>query len=40
MEDAEDLRDFAIALLERMYTEPEKVRLAMERRAKRRAPKK
>ena len=40
MEDAEDIRDFAIALLERMYTEPEKLRLAMERRAKRRAPKK
>ena len=40
MEDAEDLRDFAIALLERMYTEPEKLRLAMERRARRRAPKK
>ena len=38
-EDAEDLRDFAVALLERMYTEPEKLRLAKDRRAARRAPK-
>ena len=38
MEDAEDLKDFAVALLERMYTEPEKLRIAMERRAQRRTP--
>ena len=36
MEDAEDLLDFATALFERMYTEPERLRLARERREKRR----
>jgi hypothetical protein len=35
-EDAEDLLDFATALFERMYTEPERLRLARERREKRR----
>jgi hypothetical protein len=35
-QDAEDLLDFATALLERMYTEPEKLRLAKERREQRR----
>ena len=39
MEDAKDLRDFAIALLERLYTEPAKLQIAKERRAKRRQPK-
>jgi Domain of unknown function (DUF4145) len=37
--DAEDLLDFTTALLERMYTEPERLRLAKERRDWRRAPK-
>ncbi|MBA3385446.1 MAG: DUF4145 domain-containing protein [Chthoniobacterales bacterium] len=37
-EDAEDLLDFTRALLERLYTEPEKLRLAQERRAERRKP--
>ena len=36
-EDAEDLLDFTIALLERLYTEPERLRLAKERRQGRRA---
>jgi hypothetical protein len=37
--DAEDLLDFAVALLERLYTEPERLRLARERRdARRDAP--
>lgn len=36
-EDAEDLLDFTFALLERMYTEPERLRLAKERRGSRRA---
>lgn len=36
-EDAEDLLDFTTALLERIYTEPERIRLAKERRAERRA---
>lgn len=36
-EDAEDLLDFTIALLERLYTEPERLRLAKERRDQRRA---
>ena len=36
-EDAEDLLDFTFALLERMYTEPERLRLAKERREVRRA---
>jgi hypothetical protein len=35
-EDAEDLLDFTVALLERMYTEPERLRLAKERRDQRR----
>ncbi len=35
-EDAEDLLDFTIALLERIYTEPERLRLAKARRDKRR----
>ncbi|TGN90899.1 DUF4145 domain-containing protein [Bradyrhizobium yuanmingense] len=35
-EDAEDLMDFAIALYERVYTEPTRLRLAKERREKRR----
>lgn len=35
-EDAEDLLDFTRALLERLYTEPEKLRLAKERRERRR----
>jgi uncharacterized protein DUF4145 len=34
--DAEDLLDFTTALLERMYTEPERLRLAQERRDLRR----
>jgi hypothetical protein len=34
--DAEDLLDFTMALLERMYTEPERLRLAKERRDSRR----
>jgi hypothetical protein len=37
--DAEDLKDFAFALLERLYTEPERLRLAKERREQRRTPK-
>lgn len=35
-EDAEDLLDFTAAILERLYTEPERLRLAKERREKRR----
>lgn len=38
-DDAEDLLDFTTALLERMYTEPERLRIAKERRDSRRAPK-
>lgn len=34
--DAEDLLDFTTTLLERLYTEPERLRLATERRAQRR----
>jgi hypothetical protein len=34
--DAEDLYDFAYELLRRLYTEPERIRLARERRDKRR----
>ena len=34
--DAEDLMDFTTALLDRMYTEPERLRLAQERRDSRR----
>lgn len=38
-EDADDLLDFITALLERMYTEPERLRLAKERRdARRKTP--
>jgi hypothetical protein len=37
--DAHDLLDFTIALLHRLYTEPEKLRLAEQRRADRRTPK-
>ena len=36
--DAADLLDFSIALLERIYTEPERLRLAKERRDARRLP--
>jgi hypothetical protein len=35
--DAEELLDFTVALLERMYTEPEKLRLAKDRRDSRRS---
>lgn len=35
-EDAEDLLDFTTTLLERLYTEPERLRLAKERREQRR----
>lgn len=38
-EDAQDLLDFTSALLERIFTEPERIRLAQERRVARRAPK-
>jgi hypothetical protein len=37
--DASDLLDFSSALLERLYTEPERLRLAKERRDARRSPK-
>lgn len=37
--DAEDLLDFTVAILERLITEPEKVRLAEERRLQRRQSK-
>ena len=37
--DAEDLLDFTVALLERIYTEPERLRIAKERRSGRRSPK-
>jgi len=36
-EDAEDLLDFTLILLERIYTEPERLRLAQERRQQRRS---
>lgn len=36
--DADDLMDFTVALLERLYTEPERLKKAAERRAARRAP--
>lgn len=36
-EDAEDLLDFTVALLERLYTEPERLRLARARREARRS---
>ena len=38
-EDAEDLLDFTIALLERIFTEPKRIELARERRDARREPK-
>lgn len=38
-EDAEDLLDFTYAILERIYSEPERLRLAKERRAVRRGKK-
>lgn len=38
-EEAEDLLDFTTALLERMFTEPTRLQIAMERREKRRVPK-
>jgi len=38
-EDAEDLRDFCFELTRRLFTEPERVRLAEERRKRRRAEK-
>lgn len=38
-QDAEDLIDFTSALLQRLYTEPERLRIAKERRDSRRAPK-
>jgi hypothetical protein len=34
--DADDLLDFIVAMLERMYTEPERLRLAKERKEARR----
>ena len=37
--DAEDIEDFTFALLERLYTEPERLRLAKERRTERRKSK-
>jgi hypothetical protein len=37
-EDAADLLDFTVALFERMFTEPERLRLAKDRREKRRTP--
>jgi hypothetical protein len=37
VEDAEDIADFLSALLERLYTAPEKLRLATDRRAARRS---
>jgi hypothetical protein len=37
-EDAEDLLDFTVALLERMFTEPERLKLAELRRQERRKP--
>jgi hypothetical protein len=39
MEDAHDLLDFTRALLERIFAEPERLRLAKERCDKRREPK-
>jgi hypothetical protein len=36
--EAEDLLDFTVALLERLYTEPERLRLAQQRRNARRQP--
>ncbi|MDO9559688.1 MAG: DUF4145 domain-containing protein [Syntrophales bacterium] len=39
-DDAYDLLDFTVALLERIYTEPERIRIAKERRDSRRGTKK
>lgn len=36
--DAEDILDFSVRLFERMFTEPEKLRIAQERRTARRQP--
>jgi hypothetical protein len=38
VEDAEDIKDFTVMLLERMYTEPKKLEINAERRAARRNP--
>jgi Domain of unknown function (DUF4145) len=38
IQDAEDVRDFTVTLLERLYTEPAKLRINAERRAARRKP--
>lgn len=38
MDDAEDIQDFTYVLLERLYTEPEKLKIAAIRRRERRAP--
>jgi hypothetical protein len=38
-EDAEDLLDFTVALLQRLFTEPRRLEIAKDRRAERRAPK-
>jgi hypothetical protein len=38
--DAEDVLDFSASLLERLYTEPEQLRIAKERRDKRCIPQK
>lgn len=38
-DDAEDILDFTYAILERLYTEPERLRLAKDRRDSRRSPK-
>jgi hypothetical protein len=40
MDDAEDLKDFTIALLERLYTEPARIEASKKRREERRATKK
>jgi hypothetical protein len=39
-EEAQDLLDFTMTLLERVFTEPKKIELAEQRRQQRRAPKK
>ena len=36
-EDAEDVLDFTYVLLERLFTEPERIRIAQKRRAERRS---
>jgi Domain of unknown function (DUF4145) len=38
-EEAEDLLDFTIAIMERLFTEPKRLEIARERRERRRAPK-